>query len=344
MLIYLALEEIEQRYTKMMNTALMPHVDRTLYPKMDINMNTIETGQFLDVTKTILFKNKQMEMLIQMFHSKEITGGDIILVGDIFYPGIEAIRYMADLSGIKIKIAGFNYAGRADKYDFVQELGQWADWSERGYHDICDAIFVGSNDHKERVIEHFGGAALGKVHVTGLVWDRDFVNSVHDYSDKAIREDRVVWPHRITKEKGIDDLLSIAKKLDFVNFIIPSSGVVPIPSYAHFPKNIEVRDMLTKQEYYEILNNSRWYLSTAYQETFGYTIQEAIHYGCEIFVPARACNPEMVPYKNVYSTESELVSKLSQSIDKVDDFSVPLIKTERFDGNAELITGICRRL
>ena len=41
------------------------------------------------------------------------------------------------------------------------------------------------------------------------------------------------------------------------------------------------------------MRRAKWYLSTAYQETFGYTIQEAIYFGCEILVPNRGLFEEV---------------------------------------------------
>jgi hypothetical protein len=89
------------------------------------------------------------------------------------------ICLISSTSIINVRVYGINYAGRADKTDFVQKLSLWADASELGYHLICDDIFVGSNDHKENVCEYFQ-LNTATVHVTGYVWDLNYMNSFHE--------------------------------------------------------------------------------------------------------------------------------------------------------------------
>lgn len=321
-IIYIPLEDIEQRYTKMMNQSLAEEVDIYLYPEFNYS-EVIESGQFLDVNKTIIFKSLQLQMIAEMFYKKEVLENDVFLVGDIFFPGIESIRYMAELQGINIQIFGFNYAGRADKTDFVQKLGSWADYSEQAYHDICDGVFVGSQVHKENVIKHFININPDKIHVTGYIWDRDFVDDV--YGIHNVKQDYVIFPHRITSEKGMDEFLQFAKSTD-KTIVITSSGN---HQEIELPDNVIYKSGLTKKEYYEIMSKAKWYLSTAYQETFGYTLQEAIHFGCLISVPNRACYPEMVPKIALY--------------DKVEDIAFVEVNkfwTEKWNKNKNLVIKI----
>lgn len=297
--IYVPLENIEQRYTKMMNESISVMSDIVLYPEFNYP-NVIEKGQFLDVNKTIIFKSLQLQMISEMFYKGEVKENDVFLIGDIFFPGIESIRYMAELQNIKVEIYGFNYAGRADITDFVQGLSNWADYSEKAYHLICDGVFVGSEKHRSNVIDHFGIDSR-KIHVTGYIWDRDFVNSIHQ-SGTFAKQDFVVFPHRLCKEKGMNEFLEFAENTP-LQIVITSSG-----NRVDFdlPDNVTYLSNLTKKEYYEILDKAKYYLSTAYQETFGYTLQEAIHYGCEIAVPRRACYPEMVPKEALYNEVSDI--------------------------------------
>jgi glycosyltransferase involved in cell wall biosynthesis len=232
--------------------------------------------------------------------------------------------------GIDVKVYGINYAGRADKTDFVQNLSYWADASEAGYHFICDGIFVGSDDHKWNVVDHFG-LNHKTVYTTGLVWDLKYMQDFHEEIGFVEKEDFVIWPHRWCEEKGINEFLWFAKNTN-KKIVITSSG--PKKDLGiKLPKNVEYKANLTKKEYFTLMAKARWYLSTAYQETFGYTIQEAIFFGCNIMVPDRACCPEMVPESNVY-----------QSIDEVDymfdncDLTVPFEYTAKWDNNAQSIS------
>ena len=328
-IIYLPLEELPQRYTGMMNAAIYPKVDISLYPKIEIDTE-IKRGQFLDIVNTCKFKAAQLQMVADLFNEGKVENGDAFLIGDIFFPGIEMIKYMSELQGMDVKVFGINYAGRADKTDFVQQLSYWADASEAGYHFICDGIFVGSSDHANNVVDHFG-LNPATVYRTGLVWDLEYMNQFPRLGDK---EDFVIWPHRFSKEKGIDELIEFAKFTD-KKIIITSSG--PAKDLGKLPKNIEYRHSLTKPEYFDLMRRAKWYLSTAYQETFGYTIQEAIYFGCEILVPNRACCPEMVPAKNVYKSVSEIETKFNEG-----GLVVPMSWTEKWNNNAQTMIDIIK--
>ena len=328
-IIYLPLEELPQRYTGMMNAAIYPKVDISLYPKIEIDTE-IKRGQFLDIVNTCKFKAAQLQMVADLFNEGKVENGDSFLIGDIFFPGIEMIKYMSELQGMDVKVFGINYAGRADKTDFVQQLSYWADASEAGYHFICDGIFVGSSDHANNVCDHFG-LNPATVYRTGLVWDLEYMNQFPRLGDK---EDFVIWPHRFSKEKGIDELIEFAKFTD-KKIIITSSG--PAKDLGKLPKNIEYRHSLTKSEYFDLMRRAKWYLSTAYQETFGYTIQEAIYFGCEILVPNRACCPEMVPAKNVYESVYEIETKFNEG-----GLVVPMSWTEKWDNNAQTMIDIIK--
>jgi glycosyltransferase involved in cell wall biosynthesis len=265
-------------------------------------------------------------MIADLFNEGKIETGDAFLVGDIFFPGIEMIKYMSELLGLDVKVYGINYAGRADKTDFVQQLSHWADASEAGYHFICDGIFVGSEDHKNNVVNFFG-LNTATVHTTGLVWDLNYMQTFKEQIGNVEKEDFVIWPHRWCEEKGINELIEFAKNTK-KKIVITSSG--PKKDLGKLPKNIEYRHGLTKGEYFELMAKARWYLSNAYQETFGYTIQEAIFFGCNILVPNRACCPEMVPSRNVYHSVSEIETKFNS-----EDLTVPYGWTSKWDNNAQ---------
>lgn len=330
---YLPLENIESRYTVMMNDVLYPLVDEYYYPE-GFKQEKIKKGEFLDIERTILFKAKQIEMVSEAFSQGKIQNGDAFLIGDMFFPGIEAIRYMAELQDIKIYMAGFNYAGRADETDFVRKLGEWADYSELGYHKAMDVIFTGSENHKNNIQKYFQ-LNEDKVIVTGLIWDVDWVENMlsNKYEGK---EDVIIWPHRPCKEKGFDELLQFARSTS-KKIIITSSGDARMNM--GLPENIKYVANLTKKEYFQILKKSRWYLSTAYQETFGYTLQEAIYYGCEILVPDRACYCEMVPEQNVYCSLEEIDRRFDTN-----NLIVPMSYTLRWSKNQNKVVDYVRGL
>lgn len=332
-IIYIPLENLKERYTIMMNKVITQYADKVLYPDVQVP-DQIQHGQFLDVAGTIRFKSAQLEMIASMFLNGNVREGDVFLVGDIFFPGIESIRYMSELLKIKVKIVGFNYAGRADETDFVQQLGSWADYSENGYHEICDLIFVGSHFHAKRVVDYFDVPAE-KIKVTGYIWDRDYVEGVFDLPVK--KEPIVIWPHRPCSEKGVEIFLWFAKKTKR-KIVVTSCGRKNQNFAEKLPSNVKYEYDLSKADYYKWLSRSEFYLSTAYQETFGYTLQEAIHFNCKVLVPNRACYPEMVPESNLYNSSVEI----EESLSKIDTLST--IWTEKWNHNINQVIDHIKQL
>lgn len=300
MIHYIPIENIEQRYTKLMNEIVYPHCHYIYYPS-ELQEVEIKKGQFLDVERTIQFKARQIEMISIAFQEGKVKDGDWFLFGDMFFPAIESIKYMAELQDIKIKIAGFNYAGRSDEFDFVRKLDSWSDIAELTYHSVCDLVFVGSEFHKKNVVNYFNQPE-SKIIVTGYIWDVKEAYKLFPY--KLEKEDFVIFPHRVSSEKGIDDLIEIANLMPNTKFIITSSSSNDIN--IDLPKNIEYINKLSKKEYYSYMSRAKYYLSTAYQETFGYTLREALMYGCIIAVPNRVCYPEMIPESNLFNDNKEV--------------------------------------
>ena len=325
MLYYIPIETMEQRYTKMMNEVISPLVDKVIYPEFDYS-GTIEKGQFLDINKTSIFKAKQLQMIAEMFYKGEIKEWDKFLVADIFFPWIESIRYMADLQWIKVHIYWYNHAGRADPTDFVQKLWVWSDASERWYLSICNYVFVGSEYHKDLIAKYFfANSDIIKSMIIPFwpAWDLDWVENVYSNKD-LVKEDFIIMPQRVAPEKWLKEFIEFAKNTD--KRIIVTSSWNKVDG-VEFPSNVEYKTNLTKKEYYELLWKAKWYVSFAYQETFWYTLQEAIYYRCNILVPNRVCYPEMVPEKNLYNNVEELIKKLDE------DMVVPLEYTEKHNKN-----------
>lgn len=322
MLYFIPIETMEQRYTKMMNEVISPLVDKVIYPEFDYSW-TIEKGQFLDINKTSIFKAKQLQMIAEMFYKWEVKDWDKFLVADIFFPWIESIRYMADLQDIHVEIFWYNHAGRADPTDFVQKLWEWSDVCEKWYMSICDYVFVWSNYHKDLIVKYFN-MNENRVLVYWPARDLDWVENV--CSNKNIKkEDFIIMPQRVAPEKWLTEFIEFAKNTDKKIIVTSSWNKV---EWVEFPANVEYKTNLSKKEYYELLSKAKWYVSFAYQETFWYTLQEAIYYRCNILVPNRVCYPEMVPERNLYSNTSELLSKLDE-----EDMTVPMEYTEKWNKN-----------
>lgn len=304
--------------------------------EVDNAETTISVGEFLDVFGTIVYKQKQITKLAQLFADGMVAANDVIFVPDIFYPGLESIRYMSELAGIPVRIVAFNHAGRADESDFVQRLGAWSDVQEQAWHDCCDVVLVGSEYHKRRVVDKFHHK---DVRVTGAIWSREWMRERINPSDFK-KEDYCIFPHRPSAEKRWNLFWHIAKVNPDMQFVVTTCGN-PRLMKKQLPENVKYLANLTKQEYFEVFARAKYYLTCAYQETFGYTIQEAIYFGCKIIAPKYACYPE---YVNTHSLAKFEELSVPYKLTVLYQYSTNLTKSTQFPDNAKTIYNICRAL
>lgn len=280
MLYWLPIEPIEERYSAQWMKWFDAVFKITGVPYKTVRgkrlTDRIETGSFLDVYDTHYWKMRQIEELTAMFYNKEIKDGDWIFVGDLWFPGLEALAYIRDASGIKFKIAGCLHAGSYDEHDRLHVWGTdpWASYFENCLFELADLIFVATYFHKD-LVQTFRYVDENKVVVTGFpIYDNWTMPT------KA-KKNIVVFPHRLDPEKQPDqfDMLALA---------------APMPPDWLFYKTKD-STCATKRDYYDILNVSKIAVSFALQETWGIAMQEAVISRCYPVVPNRLSYVEMYP-------------------------------------------------
>jgi len=377
--IYLPLENMDSRYTVMMNNSIIKEMKnfcrkddcyipyRIVFPT-EQNL-VIESGQFLDVNKTIEFKAKQLAEVSQLFSAGQITEGTLFIVADVFFPGLESIKYMAELSGIEVSIFAFNHAGRADSSDFVQKLSDWSNYSETAWHAICDRVYVGSQKHLKNVSKflskmrqthqvvkfenrtNFKTSKIVSIVDNGIIWDLDYMDTILSNEDAlSQKEDFIIWPHRICPEKGYLEMLAMAATTD-TKVLVTSSGAFSGQQQElldhHLditPKNVVFKENLSKREYFAYMKKAKWYLSTARQENFGYTLQEAIYYRCRVLAPNSACYPDFLSEENLYFLSASPWQNFNHAVFEINMMQllehsiVPAFEiTEKYHNNAKAL-------
>lgn len=296
-LIWLPLESFELRYTKDW-ARWFPREFRRLgveYLQVDgIKLTErIEVGSVLDALGTHHWKFTQLAELIREMRAGEITSKDTLFFADLWYPGIEALRYISCLGGQKPKIAGILHAGTWDPADFLVRSGMkpWAHQLEEAWFNIYDLIFVATKYHKALILNSHQ-VDPDKIVVTGLPFYPDELSE----HVSAQKENMVVFPHRLDPEKQPEEF----------------DGLVDLLS-PQFPKVQWVKTAKvcqTKQEYYRLLGQARVVVSLSLQETFGIAMLEATALGCIPLVPNRLSYPELYSPSFVYSSYGDLVEKL----------------------------------
>jgi glycosyltransferase involved in cell wall biosynthesis len=244
----------------------------------------INTGAFLDVIETNIYKTSQLLTLTHLLADYKDDFPLVLFLHDLWFPGIETIAYIRDGMGFKnLKICGCLHAGSYDKNDFLyhKNMHLWADKIEESWFaNIADMIFVATDYHKRLLIQQ-RNVPTEKIKVTGFpIYDT--------FSVPCIKERSVVFPHRTDKEKRPD----LFKKL--------ANEIQPIfPAWNFIYTKEEAKN---KKEYYQILNKAAISVSFAEQETWGIAMQESV------ICNALPVVPDCLSYSEMYFDEFKATS------------------------------------
>lgn len=300
---YLPLEHIDRRYTKMMDEQLMrafarrPVRTHRLYPEE--LPGEIVTGAFLDADGTNYFKAGQIRMVAEAFRKGRVKDGDKFFVSDLWFPGIEAIKYMAFFHNVKVELWGIMHAGSWTPSDFVAQMGPWCAHHERGWLTAADGVFVGSEFHRDEMVVSLYPVLMpecrdvkDKIHATGLAFDSQDVFKLAGVGAPLPwdwRENRVVFAGRLDDEKQPWLFDELAERC-------ADTG-------AEFIKTYELD--LSKADYFRLLSYSKVIFSAALQENFGYAVLEAATLGVQPVLPDRVVYPEFYGEQHRYADMDE---------------------------------------
>ena len=292
----------------------------TAFKKYDIKFETIGdtkprpivTGSVLDAYATSRYKLGQVHTMVQHIQQGDVQDGDVILLADGWFPGVEALMYIRALSKRKFYLAAVFHAGSYDPHDFVSRarMRQWAQWQELAWFNGLDLIFVATQYHKDIIVMNSGEFDEHKVFVTGIPF---YPERLQKYRQE--KQNIVVFPHRTDPEKHPEmfDRLERSLKKDFPDW--------------KFIKTMEVTseypDEQKREEYFKILGKAKVVVSFAEQETFGYSTVEAMALGCWPVVPNRLSYRETVPHEFRYLRDKQVVDIVKTLMLREDSYVWP---------------------
>lgn len=299
MIYYIPLEHIDMRYTTHLDRDICKALDcnwveyQRIYP--DLKPTMIKKGSFLDAAFTTRFKSLQMDEIAKLYDYDIVKDGDTFWFSDLWFPGIEAIRYMDYFCKKKVKIKGLLHAGSFTDTDFVRDLERWAKGFEDIVFDIADEIFVGSQFIKDDVCRK-RLLSPEKVKVTGFPLDYEELDKYHIAAGR--RENIVIFNARNVDEKQpwlFDELSQrLRGKAEFVN---------------------TQKLNLSKPAYYDLIGRAKVVVSFALQENFGFGVLEAVHCGCVPVVPNRLVYPEQFERKYLYDCFEDCIDHVEYALD-----------------------------
>ena len=350
---YMGLEPYEGRYTLQLTdwserAYKKRGIDYVIVPGTTIDdSKSIVTGQVLDAHGRSYFAMSQMMNLVQMMKAGEITSNDIIFFEDMFQPGIEALPYILQQSpdNYRPQIYLRCLAQSIDPDDFVHVWGmsKWMSLYEEMCNEIPNVTILASNEEMvanmrianwNAPIYNISGLSFGKEEVQSRVEQKTFVE----------RKQRVVFGARWDQEKQPQFFMDLAQaykqKHPETEFAICAGG--PLRSnnqfYVDEARHLEKEGILTinenlqKNEYYNILADSRVLFNCALQDWTSNTISEADALGANVLFPAYRSFPEVMAndHTRMYAPWSQqdamnklelLLSKPSPSMGKISDWT-----------------------
>lgn len=291
----------------------------------------VGTGRFMDVFDGHLWEFNQIEKLVKFIKSGRIKDGDIIFFADIEFPGnVHTVKRLLKLLGKRTRCYGVLHAGSYTEMDFVSTLADSMKYLELSWLLVFDGIFVASNYHKRRILERRilpYGADFDKsrmennIYVTGNPWYCDTIKK----SYIKPREDRkidVIISDRPDPEKRVDVALEMAVNSEARKIYMTTSR----KKYRitdniqrlirNTDKEIVICEGLSKNEYYQILGNSKVYVTATIDENFGYCSVEAMTANTTPVMPNGFVFPEHVDgdRRFLYETFDEAVGLINNHL------------------------------
>ena len=350
-LFYMGLESYQSRYTYQLTdwserAFKQRGIDYVIVPGSTIdNTKSIQVGQVLDAHGRSYFGMSQMMNLVQMMRNGEVTGEDVVFFEDMFQPGIESLPYIMDQipKEQRPKIWLRCLAQAVDPDDFVHVWGM-SRWMSL-YEAMCNEFATGILASNEEMVAHMKIANWRApiYNISGLAFSKgevqERVDSIKPFDQRA---NRVVFAARWDQEKQPDFYMDIAEEIGgySTEFAVLQGGPLRSnnPKYIERARKLEaegklkIYENLKKNDYYNIVNDSRVLFNCALQDWTSNTVSEADALGCNVLFPAYRSFPEIfandhtrmyVPWskEDALNKLFELVKSPHKDIGKISDWT-----------------------
>jgi len=316
-LFYMGLESYEARYTLQLtewNRRVFERrgLDVVYVPGLNLdNSQKISVGQVLDAHGRSYFAMSQMMNLVRLMQQGDVTSEDVVYFEDMFQPGIESLPYIMDQipENLRPRIFVRCLAQAIDPDDFVHVWGMagWMATYERMVNQIPNVSVLATNEEMvahmriagwTAPIYNISGLAFGKEEVLERVGGRQNIRPFDQ------RQMRVGFAARFDQEKQPGFFMDLAERVQDINpnieFAIFQGGALRSnnPEYVRRAHSmveagrLKIYDGLSKNDYYDLLNDTRVLFNCALQDWVSNTVSEADTLGCNVLYPAYRSFPE----------------------------------------------------
>ena len=352
---YMGLEPYEGRYTLQLQewterAFKKRGVDYIVVPGTTIdNSKAIVTGQVLDAHGRSYFGMSQIMNLVKMMKAGEVTSDDIVFFEDMFQPGMESLPYIMQQSPeeYRPKVWIRCLAQAIDPDDFIHVWGM-SKWMSL-YEEMCNEFVTGVLATNEEMVAHMKIAnwKAPVYNISGLSFGKEEVQSrVKNIKPFEERTMRVIFGARWDQEKQPGFFMDMIdhwkqnKQLPPVEFCICVGGPLRSNNQVYVDRarlmekegTLKIYENLKKNEYYNILADSRVLFNCALQDWTSNTVSEADSLGTNVLFPAYRTFPEVfandetrlyVPWSGRDAMEKlkVLLMKPSPSIGQISDWT-----------------------
>jgi hypothetical protein len=320
-LYYMGLESYEARYTLQLtewNRRVFDSrgLDVFYVPGETIdNSQAISVGQVLDAHGRSYFAMSQMMNLVRLMQQGEVTAEDVVYFEDMFQPGFESLGYILnqipEAMCPRIYVRCLAQAIDPDDFVHVWGMGKWMNLYEQMVNDIVKISGGAVLATNEEMVAHMriAGWTADIYNISGLAFGKNEVLERVGSTDKirpfGERKQRVVFAARWDQEKQPDFYMDLIEMWHQqgppgVEFALLQGGTLRSndPKYVDRARQMAADGLLTihenlkKNDYYELLNDSRVLFNCALQDWVSNTVSEADALGCNVLYPAYRSFPE----------------------------------------------------
>lgn len=324
----------------------------------EVSNDTGHTG-ILDIIGTTKWKSSQLEIVTDLFKDGEIEDGDILVFDDLWFPGIETYRYLADAMGIKIYIVGCLHGGTWVPKDYTCSM-KWAEPFEHTILSAVDVVILATRYHRDLLTSALPCHNLDTTYlVTGypVLWDE--IVAKYDKEPKD-RGNIIIYSQRIDDQKCSRDVFDAVDRLwdmrkDF-SFVITSSTTKKLrlnddvnslrfqALKERMGNNLVIYENLSRDQYFELLSMSKVFISLAEGETFGYALVESLTAGVTPIVRNGVTHNEILmdDTRFLCTDLDEVPNRLSWALDNPQNLSHLTKRYERHT-TFERMAGSIRR-
>lgn len=319
-LYYMGLESYKARYTLQLT-----EWNRRVFEKRGLtvsyvpgltldNSQKIVVGQVLDAHGRSYFSMSQMMNLVRLMQQGEVTAEDVVYFEDMFQPGFESLGYIINQvpQELRPKIYVRCLAQAIDPDDFVHVwgMGRWMSLYEQMVNDIVTISGGAVLATNEEMVMHMkvAGWTAPIYNISGLAFGKAEVRErvpgeLRAFSD---RKHRVGFAARWDQEKQPDFFMDLIEAWherhpgSGVEFCIFSGAALKSNNDSYMARTramqasgkLTIHEDLEKNDYYNLLTDTRVLFNCALQDWVSNTVSEADTLGCNVLYPAYRSFPE----------------------------------------------------